>query len=323
MKQDKAQQAVRDEKLVFTEDRVKIVKSNLIIDPTITQKEETYQVILDIIKNTPCYNAFLIYADVPVIKGPRVSNQEFTVPPSNDSLIDFLLELGYKGQLKHISKMFVDHMHQPWRTLGAIINICLSGKTSSNDSLRPSRIEILWGQRSKEDVRSCPIPGSLKPSYTTLFLNTNQFPRDKIGRGKGAQGNKAADIPKKATTASKKKRAKKIESSDEESEEQEERLVRKPRGFEIDTQKAIKTSKYESRFQNQSSGSSEGAGITPEVLDEPTGKYAVSDEGADDWGSTDDKTFLFDDKEENPEDIPWVSTDDDETENDNEEDDAS
>nr|GEW29151.1 hypothetical protein [Tanacetum cinerariifolium] len=40
-------------------------------------------------------------------------------------------------------------------------------------------------------------------------------------------------------------------------------------------------------------------------------------------GSTDDETFLFDDKEDKPEDIQHVSTDDDESENDDEEDDAS
>ncbi|GJT41485.1 hypothetical protein Tco_0941350 [Tanacetum coccineum] len=37
------------------------------IDPTMTQKKETYQVILDIIKNLVCYNAFLVTADVPEI----------------------------------------------------------------------------------------------------------------------------------------------------------------------------------------------------------------------------------------------------------------
>ncbi|GJX94195.1 hypothetical protein Tco_0348781 [Tanacetum coccineum] len=111
MRQKQAQQAARDEKLVPTEDRVKIGKSNLRMDPTLTQKEETYQVMLDIIKNTPCYNAFLTSADVLVIYMqqfwicPRVQNQQFAVPPSNDSLFDFLLDLGYKGQLKHISKM--------------------------------------------------------------------------------------------------------------------------------------------------------------------------------------------------------------------------
>ncbi|GKC43969.1 hypothetical protein Tco_1061691 [Tanacetum coccineum] len=67
MKQDKEQQAAHDEKLVPLDDRVKIGKSNLRMDPSITQREETYQVFLDIIKNTLCYNAFLISADVPKI----------------------------------------------------------------------------------------------------------------------------------------------------------------------------------------------------------------------------------------------------------------
>ncbi|GKB45496.1 hypothetical protein Tco_0896249 [Tanacetum coccineum] len=121
MKEDKAQQAARNEKLVPTEDRVKIVKSNLKMDPTITQNDSS---------GSPS-------------KSQRVPNQEFTVPLSHDSLMDFLLELGYKGQLRHIFEMFVDKMHQPWRTLGAIINGFLLGKTSSNDRLRQSRIEIL------------------------------------------------------------------------------------------------------------------------------------------------------------------------------------
>nr|GEW42242.1 hypothetical protein [Tanacetum cinerariifolium] len=68
-----------------------------------------------------------------------------------------------------------------------------------------------------------------------------------------------------------------MDSSDEESKEEEERLIkRKPRGV----------------------------GLRPKVPDEPTGKSAVSDEGA----------------EENPKDIPWESIDDDETKNDDEED---
>ncbi|GJZ92560.1 hypothetical protein Tco_0664625 [Tanacetum coccineum] len=156
------------------------------MDLSVTQKEETYQVVLDIIKNTPCYNAFIISSDVPEIYMQqfwltikkvkrsfyqfdidnktcqidvelfreildiclKVQNQEFTVPPSSDSLLD----LGYKGQLKHISKMYVDQMHQPWRTFGAIINRYLSRKTLSNNRLRPSRIRILWGIYHKANI---------------------------------------------------------------------------------------------------------------------------------------------------------------------------
>ncbi|GKA68542.1 hypothetical protein Tco_0768459 [Tanacetum coccineum] len=339
MKQDKAQQAARDEKLDLTKDRVKIVKSNLRMDPTLTQKEETYQVILDIIKNTPCYNAFLITADVPILDiFPRVQNQAFTMPPSHDSLMDFLLDLGYKGPLKHISEMFVDHMYQQWRTLGAIINKCLLRKTSNNDRLRPLRIEILWGIYDKanvdyvaliwEDLQYQINNGQSKVRNYTLITNdiknfeayktfiglsTGLIP-PKIGRGKGAQGTKATVIPKKATSASKKKKQKKKVTICIE-------LLSDATQLEIDIQKAIKASRCESRFKHQYGGSSEGAGLGPKVPDESKDKSEAQDD-LEEWGSTDDETFLFDDKDEKIKDIPWKSIDDDVSEDDDEEDES-
>ncbi|GJT41549.1 hypothetical protein Tco_0941414 [Tanacetum coccineum] len=86
----------------------------------------------------------------------RVPNEDFIVPPSEESMITFLYELGYKDQIKKLASMFVDHMHQPWRTLAAIINKCLSGKTSSNDRLRKSRMDILWGEDFQEYRRAIP-----------------------------------------------------------------------------------------------------------------------------------------------------------------------
>ncbi|GJU49970.1 hypothetical protein Tco_1219525 [Tanacetum coccineum] len=150
MKQDKAKQVARDEKLVPSNDRVKIRNNNLRIYSSMTQREETFQVTLDILKNTPFYNAFLISADVPEIYmqqfwltiekildiSPKVENQEFTKPPPSDTRREFLQELGYKGKLTSNSEMYIDHIHQPWRTFAAIINRCLSGKTLSNDRLR-------------------------------------------------------------------------------------------------------------------------------------------------------------------------------------------
>ncbi|GJY99730.1 hypothetical protein Tco_0517160 [Tanacetum coccineum] len=63
MKQDNAKQAAHNENLVPSADRVKIGKSNLRMDPFVNQREETYQVVLEITKTTPFYNAFLIFAD--------------------------------------------------------------------------------------------------------------------------------------------------------------------------------------------------------------------------------------------------------------------
>ncbi|GKE21515.1 hypothetical protein Tco_1433027 [Tanacetum coccineum] len=67
MTQEQRQLVAHDEKWVPKADIIKISKTNMRIDSSQTQKEETYQVILDIIKNLTCYNSFLITADVPKI----------------------------------------------------------------------------------------------------------------------------------------------------------------------------------------------------------------------------------------------------------------
>ncbi|GKA60732.1 hypothetical protein Tco_0760139 [Tanacetum coccineum] len=86
------------------------------IDPTKKQIESTYQVVLDILKLSPCYNQFLITTDVPQIYmkhvelfceilriGLIVPNQEFFAPPPHDSLVTFLKSIGYKGLLEMLS----------------------------------------------------------------------------------------------------------------------------------------------------------------------------------------------------------------------------
>ncbi|GJT06585.1 hypothetical protein Tco_0841047 [Tanacetum coccineum] len=359
MHQEQAQQAARDEKLVPTEDIVKIGKSNLIMDPTLTQKKETYQVILDIIKNTPYYNAFLISADVLEI---YMQQFWFTIKKVKKSSF-YQFDLDNKTCIYH--KENVDYAALIWEDLQYQIDNRQSKVRRREIMPYPRFTKVIIHHFMSQHKSISKRQGS---PYNTvnkdgvldrlkfiaykmfIFLSTGLIP-PKIERGKGAQGSKATVTPKKATAASKKKRSDKIESSDEESYEQEERIIkRKPRAIFIqdslqknDTQKAIKASKRESIFKHQSGGSSEGAGITLEVLDEPIGKSAVLDEGAgtspevpnetkdkskaqDDlvyWGSTDDETFLFDEKEENPRDIPSVSTDEDESDDDDEEDDES
>ncbi|GKD53565.1 hypothetical protein Tco_1286952 [Tanacetum coccineum] len=65
----------------------------------------------------------------------------------------------------------------------------------------------------------------------------------------------------------------------------------------------------------------EGAGTSPEVSDELEDKSEARDD-LDDWGSTDDEEYLLSYKDEKPEDTPWQSTNDDESENDDEEDES-
>ncbi|GKG39304.1 hypothetical protein Tco_0463449 [Tanacetum coccineum] len=63
--QETLQAATRDEKWVHSTERVKISSTNIRLETTVPQKEETFQVVIDIIKNSMCFKAFTISADVP------------------------------------------------------------------------------------------------------------------------------------------------------------------------------------------------------------------------------------------------------------------
>nr|GEV96805.1 retrovirus-related Pol polyprotein from transposon TNT 1-94 [Tanacetum cinerariifolium] len=117
-------------------DRVKISSTNLRLETTVPQKEETFQVVIDIIMNFTCFKVFTIFADIPEIfmqqfwytikklQGtnsyefilankkckvdvevfrkildicPRVKGEEFTKLQNDDDTLTFLIDIGYKG----------------------------------------------------------------------------------------------------------------------------------------------------------------------------------------------------------------------------------
>ncbi|GJV24083.1 hypothetical protein Tco_1376778 [Tanacetum coccineum] len=61
------QQRALDDALVATDDHVIIGKCNMRIEPIKPYKEATYQVALDVLKLSPCYKVFLVTVDVPEI----------------------------------------------------------------------------------------------------------------------------------------------------------------------------------------------------------------------------------------------------------------
>ncbi|GJW28252.1 hypothetical protein Tco_0045127 [Tanacetum coccineum] len=157
----------RNEKWVPSAERVKISSTNIRLETTMPQKEETFQAVIDIIKNSMCFKAFTISeqmsqkslcsnSSTPSRRKildirPRVEGVDFTDVPDDDTALTFLIDLGYKGPLNMHTNMFMDHMHQPWRTLAAIINKCLSRKIASNDKLRKSKLDILWEMFNREN----------------------------------------------------------------------------------------------------------------------------------------------------------------------------
>ncbi|GKE15352.1 hypothetical protein Tco_1422929 [Tanacetum coccineum] len=67
MNPQETQVVARDEKWVPFTKRVKISSTNVRQETTVPQKEETFQVVIGLIKNSSCFKAFTISADVPEI----------------------------------------------------------------------------------------------------------------------------------------------------------------------------------------------------------------------------------------------------------------
>ncbi|GJT50503.1 hypothetical protein Tco_0976660, partial [Tanacetum coccineum] len=185
----KEQQKDLDDALVAPENHLKMGKSNLRLSSNLKSKEPTFQVVLDALKLTPFYNAFEISADVPEIYMqefwvtvtrhhsslsfkldgkshtvnvynfrdmlkiyPKLPGQKFKEPSLEEDILSFIKDLEHTGEIKFLSHVNVNHMHQPWRSFAAIINKCLSGKTTALESLRLSRAQILWGMYHNKQV---------------------------------------------------------------------------------------------------------------------------------------------------------------------------
>ncbi|GKD20563.1 hypothetical protein Tco_1222266, partial [Tanacetum coccineum] len=185
------QQIAHNNALVTPEKSLKIKRSNARIEFSKPLKEETYQVTLDALKLSLCYPAFQITAKVPEIYMhqfwntinkigktdasdfkldkkkcqvdtevfreilqicPCLPNQDFVELPSEDDLLSFIKELGYSGNCEMFSTIRTDKMHQPWRTFVAIINRCISGKSTGLDRPKELRAQILWAMYNKKNV---------------------------------------------------------------------------------------------------------------------------------------------------------------------------
>ncbi|GJS70963.1 hypothetical protein Tco_0703804 [Tanacetum coccineum] len=65
--QETKQVVACDEKWVPFSERVKVSSTNVRLETTVPQKEETFQVVINLVKNSSCFKAFIISADVPEI----------------------------------------------------------------------------------------------------------------------------------------------------------------------------------------------------------------------------------------------------------------
>ncbi|GKD26604.1 hypothetical protein Tco_1232818, partial [Tanacetum coccineum] len=148
------------------------------------QKNPIFQISVDILSNTNFFQAFTASANVPAIYLQQFWNtmkynektgvyscqvdeqwfdlsvdllrkalaitpvnptHPFELPPSGNTVIDFVNELGYPEPVEIVSNIRVNYVYQPWRAILTLINQCLTGKTSGSDKPRHPVLQMLWG----------------------------------------------------------------------------------------------------------------------------------------------------------------------------------
>nr|GFD31566.1 hypothetical protein [Tanacetum cinerariifolium] len=82
----------------------------------------------------------------------RFHGQTFDDLPFEEEIMEFLRFLGHSGEIRKLTDVNINKLHQPWRSFVAIINKCLSGKSTCYDSLQLSQAQILWGLYHKKNV---------------------------------------------------------------------------------------------------------------------------------------------------------------------------
>nr|GFB69909.1 hypothetical protein [Tanacetum cinerariifolium] len=79
----------------------------------------------------------------------RVPGQSFDALPFEEEILDFLWFLGHSAQIKTLTDVNVNKLFQPLRSFAAVINKCLTGKSSGFDSLR-----LTAAAKGKQPARS-------------------------------------------------------------------------------------------------------------------------------------------------------------------------
>ncbi|GJV14484.1 hypothetical protein Tco_1359807 [Tanacetum coccineum] len=180
-----------DEQIVPRSQWLTIGKSNLLFNAQKIQKNPIFQISVDILKNTNFFQALTASANVPAIYlqqfwktmsynektgvyscqldeqwfdlsadllrkalaiTPVNPTHPFELPPSGDTVLDFVNELGYPEPVELVSSIRTNYVYQPWRAILSLLNQCLTGKTSGSDKPRHPVLQMLWGIVTQTNV---------------------------------------------------------------------------------------------------------------------------------------------------------------------------
>nr|GEU77117.1 hypothetical protein [Tanacetum cinerariifolium] len=161
------QQVVMDEVLVPSTQRLRIKRRNFRFPLDIQSKESTLQLVYDVLRRCPFFKAFLVTTDVSEIYMQefwattyvhqhsiwfKMNNKKHIVSlesfkemlhicprihgqlPFEEEILDFIRFLGHSAKIRTLTDVNINKLYQPWRSFAAIINKCLTGKSSAYDN---------------------------------------------------------------------------------------------------------------------------------------------------------------------------------------------
>nr|GEV77731.1 zinc finger, CCHC-type [Tanacetum cinerariifolium] len=79
---------------------------------------------------------------------PRLPNQTFNELPFEEEILAFLRYLGHSGEIKKLTDVNINKLHQPWRSFAAVINKCPRGKNTQQFGA------MLPVELTNEDIRN-------------------------------------------------------------------------------------------------------------------------------------------------------------------------
>nr|GEU76245.1 retrovirus-related Pol polyprotein from transposon TNT 1-94 [Tanacetum cinerariifolium] len=201
------QQLAMDEALVPTAQRLKIRRSNFRLLSDIKSKESTLQLVVYVLRRCPFFKAFLVTADVPEIYMQefwatatvhyhsirfkmdtrkhiidleslrdilhicsRVPGQPFAETSFEEEIIRFL---GHSAAIRMLINVNINKLYQLWRSFTALINKCLTRKSSGYDIVRLSQAQILRNKVNWHYVRDDFMFFMIK--LVSRHQNTQQF----------------------------------------------------------------------------------------------------------------------------------------------------
>ncbi|GKA11877.1 hypothetical protein Tco_0691423 [Tanacetum coccineum] len=188
---------------------VPIGKSNCYLNEEKSQPSPIFKIAVDILKQTNFFRAFTASSTIPAIYiqqfwdticfdskagsykcqldeqwfdlsqdtlrdalqiTPVDKNRAFSPPPTPDTLIKFVNELGYPREVINLSNVTTNDMFQPWRALATIINLCLTGKTSGFERPRAPSVHNFT-----EDKRNLAQQAQGKKKATIILIPSIWF----------------------------------------------------------------------------------------------------------------------------------------------------